>query len=396
MKRLRTCLSGLVLTSLCACQQLPTRPSAQAPAAALIEPAPMATAVIEPATESDPAYFWLPPEPRRLDSRQQILEHLRQHLVEPDCRSNPRIQYWQGRYAASPRHFADQITAVLPLMGRVLEELERYQLPAEYALLPIAESWYRPDARGAGDHVGVWQFGRSTAHTLDLPITNRYDARMDPIASTDAALRYLAQLHNQFGDWRLATAAYNAGPYRVKKLIGQTDSDNFSLSRRQPAGLPAITFEHLAKIEALACLLSEPERFGIPLSEHQAVDPLVSIQLKPGQSSLSAIAEHNAISSSLLTQLNPAFRHGFIASDAPRSLLLPASLATNLDDLELPFVPTPKTEPLPAQSSYVIQPGDTLGAIARRHGVALRTLLQLNGLNMRSILRPGQRIRLAP
>ena len=38
-------------------------------------------------------------------------------------------------------------------------------------------------------------------------------------AATDAAVRYLEELHQQFGSWFLALAAYNAGPDRVQTLI---------------------------------------------------------------------------------------------------------------------------------------------------------------------------------
>lgn len=393
----RPWLPGLLLASLCACQHQPAR---HAPAA--IEAIAAATVASEPAVadapgDRVPAYTWLPLAREPLTRPDQVLDHLRRHLIEPGCRISPRIQYWQGRYAASPQRFARQITHIMPLMALVLDELERYQLPAEYALLPIAESWYRPGARGSGDHAGPWQIGRSTAATLGLPVGPHYDARMDPVASTDAALRYLATLHNRFGDWRLATAAYNAGPWRLHKLLATADDGgSFSHRRRQPAGLPDTTFEHLAKIEALACLLAEPQRFGIAFTEAATLDPLVAIQLGPGQSSLAAIAAREKIPADPLIQLNPAFRSGFIAADAPRQLLVPASLAPMLDATDPPFVPSPRTEPIPAHKAHVVQSGDTLGAIARRHGIALRKLLELNGLSARSIIRPGQRIRLAP
>lgn len=39
-------------------------------------------------------------------------------------------------------------------------------------------------------------------------------------AAIDYAARYLLQLRQQFGDWRLALAAYNAGPGTVQKYGG--------------------------------------------------------------------------------------------------------------------------------------------------------------------------------
>lgn len=394
MKRFRTLLwfSVVLLT---ACQTQPPRPTPTQVIAEDIVAAPVvaSTQRVSPAIEN---YFLLPSEPQMLTSPDAILQRLRARMIDVPCRQQPRIEYWQGHYAASPKRFSAQIEEILPMMATVLDALDRYHLPGEYALLPIAESWYRPQARGAGDHVGMWQIGRSTAHTLDLRVDNAYDGRMDAQASTEAALRYLAKLHNQFGDWRLAAAAYNVGPYRIEKLVDANPGAGFSHALREPTGLPGGTFEYLARIEALACLLGQPERFGIEVSDPARIDPLVNVHLPPGQSSLKAIAQQQDVPVTLLSALNPAFRQGFIARNAPRSLLIPESLAERLAQFELPSAAAPPPELIPHDKVHVVKSGDTLGAIARRHGLRLARLFELNGLNGKSVLRIGQRIRLAP
>lgn len=395
-------LTVMAALALAACQIQPPRPTAPPKPAAPATAMPTATpdtpapdkAAIAPTRLDE--YFFTPPPTVSATSSAQVLQRLRERMADPPCVEHPRVQYWQGRYAASPQRFALQIEAIAPMMDLVLDELDRYRLPGEYALLPIAESWYRPNARGAGDHVGLWQFGRSTADFLGLPVNAAYDGRMDARASTDAAMRYLAQMHNRFGDWKLATAAFNAGPQRLQNLVDKTDADAlFSLAKRAPAGLPNTTFEHLAKMKALACLLGRPERFGILLSD-DALDPLVPVHLPPGQSSLTAIARQQEIPGNLLATLNPAFRQGFIASSAPRELLAPQSIAERLAIAELPPATAP-TEIAPSGADvHIVRRGDTLSAIAKRHGVKLQALFALNNLTARSVLRLGQRIRLAP
>ncbi len=389
-------LAALAALVLAACQSQPPRPTLRPPtpeAVAVANAVPPAATGIE-RSHAD-AYFFTPPPPAPAASAAQVLQRLRERMVDPPCVEHPRVAYWQGRYAASPRRFAAQIDAIAPMMKLVLDELDRYRLPGEYALLPIAESWYRPDARGAGDHIGLWQFGRSTASFLGLSMSAAYDGRMDPRASTDAAARYLAQMHNRFGDWKLATAAFNAGPYRLQKLVDTQPEALFSLTDRAPPGLPNTTFEHLAKIKALACLLGASERFGIQPSE-DALDPLVPVRLPPGQSSLTAIAQQQKLPTDVLVSLNPSFHKGFIAPTAPRELLAPQSLAARLAITELPPATAPVELAPSGASVHVVKRGDTLGAIARRHGVKLQSLYTLNGLNARSLLRIGQRIRLAP
>ena len=46
-----------------------------------------------------------------------------------------------------------------------------------------------------------------------------------------------------------------------------------------------------------------------------------------------------------------------------------------------------------AGATYTVKPGDTLGAIAARHNVGLADVFAWNNLNMRSIIHPGQKIK---
>jgi membrane-bound lytic murein transglycosylase D len=47
-------------------------------------------------------------------------------------------------------------------------------------------------------------------------------------------------------------------------------------------------------------------------------------------------------------------------------------------------------------SSHRVRAGETASQISRRYGVGLRTLLDYNGLDMDSVIRPGQRLRIPP
>ena len=303
--------------------------------------APSKLLELPPAPEANPAYRFLLPETAPPTSGAQLLQRLGERFADPPCVTDPLVQRWQSIYARSPQRFSSQIAQTLPLLGLALDEVERYRLPGEFALLPIVESWYRPEARGAGDHVGLWQLGRSTATHLELPVSNAFDGRMDAFASTDAALRYLAWMQNQFGDWKLAVLGFNAGPYRLRQQLANQADVRFSAQARLPAGLPGSSYEHVAKMKALACLLTQPERFGIELPEETRIDPLVQVSLPPGRSTLDAIAADREVPSNLLIQLNPAFRNGVVAANAPRRLLVPESLAGRFDAFQLPLAATP-------------------------------------------------------
>ena len=80
----------------------------------------------------------------------------------------------------------------------VLEELERYSLPPELALLPYIESSYDPFSISSSGAMGIWQFMPATARIYGLKDTWWYEQRHDPLVSSRAAVRYLAYLHNRF------------------------------------------------------------------------------------------------------------------------------------------------------------------------------------------------------
>ena len=75
------------------------------------------------------------------------------------------------------------------------------------------ESGWNPRARSHKGAIGLAQLMPSTARML------RVDAR-DPHENLDGGARYLAEQYRTFGSWRLALAAYNAGPNAVRRYNG--------------------------------------------------------------------------------------------------------------------------------------------------------------------------------
>ena len=93
----------------------------------------------------------------------------------------------------------------------ITEEVERRGMPTEIALLPMIESAYNPLALSPMKALGIWQFIPSTGKIYGLKQNAWYDGRRDVLSATRAALDYLQNLHDTFGDWELALAAYNCG-----------------------------------------------------------------------------------------------------------------------------------------------------------------------------------------
>lgn len=100
-----------------------------------------------------------------------------------------------------------------PLFLRVACELAwRYEIPEDVFLrLIMKESRWDADARSGRGAIGLAQLMPATAKSLGI---NPHD----PVQNLEGGARYLAEQYRAFGSWRLAVAAYNAGPYAVKKF----------------------------------------------------------------------------------------------------------------------------------------------------------------------------------
>ncbi len=104
----------------------------------------------------------------------------------------------------------------LPMIEEILD---MYNLPLELRAMAVIESALNPRAVSRAKAKGMWQFMYRTALAYDLEINSYVDERLDPIAATHAAAKYLKDLYNIFGDWSLAIAGYNCGAGGVNKAI---------------------------------------------------------------------------------------------------------------------------------------------------------------------------------
>ena len=150
-------------------------------------------------------------------------------------------------------------------------------------------------------------------------------------------------------------------------------------------------------MQALACLIAQPERFDVQLPRQAQIEALTTVDLPAGTSTLAAIARASNTDATLLAHANPAFRRGVVTAQADRELLVPLAQADRFAQFELPVVAIPAAAPGTAASAdgvHIIRSGDTLGAIAKRYRVRVRDLLTWNGLSAGSVLRLGQRIKL--
>jgi membrane-bound lytic murein transglycosylase D len=332
-----------------------------------------------------------------------VFERLRKNFAGPVCQSSPAIENWKKRYAGNRKTFTNEIQRMLPLLDYVSLEVEKKKLPAEYALIPIIESRYLPNAIGAGGPAGLWQMIGSTAKNHGIKIQSGYDGRFSVIDSTDAALSYLKTLDGMFPDWKRSAMGYNAGEFRVLRAMKNSPKQN---DDRWPHGLSHITYAYIAKLQALSCVLSRPKAYGLTLPNNAQFAPLSSVTAQQNDRHLETIAKRMNIELAQIKGLNPAFKNGQIGEATPRRVLLPKM--QNDADRIASDEPADKNKTAPIEytagsadagshnGTHRVSAGDTLWGISRRYGIGLSVLKKLNGLSANTVLRIGQQLKLSP
>jgi membrane-bound lytic murein transglycosylase D len=285
-----------------------------------VAPAPIVT--VEPvtapaATESEVPVIPAPPA-------ESPWPRLRATFELPGCDYNASVQHWTRMYAQSRREFSDSLAEAMPYLLLVIDQLAKHRLPGEFAFLPYLESNYTPIATSGDRAAGIWQLMPDTALEAGLHVTPDYDGRLDIHASTLTAIDLLRQYHDEFGDWRMADMAFNAGLYKVRARLGKRPHDGWSA--RELGGLTVNpgTHDHLAKLLALSCIVSDPDRFHVRLPDPQIDDRVALLDL-PAPIDLHLAARLAGIEMARLRQLNPGYIRGRMPATGPFHLLIPAT-----------------------------------------------------------------------
>ena len=268
-----------------------------------------------------------------------------------------------------------------PMIRRIFRE---EGVPESLVYLAQAESAFKPEAISRSAARGIWQFISATGSRYGLRANGWIDERSDPEKSTRAAARHLRDLFDEFGDWLLALAGYNAGPARVANAIREAGSRDFwILSERRL--LPPETRNYIPNILAMALIGSDPPEYGFE------VEPAVALEVErvplADATDLRVIAERLGLSLAEVQTLNPHVLGWATPPDDPEfELILPAGYG---DLFRSKIEPLPERERILSREHRVSQ-GDTLSFIARLYEVPASTIALANGLENPDAIRIGQ------
>ncbi len=286
-------------------------------------------------------------------------------------------------FVNNPEYMRNMMERARLYLYYIADEVQKRKMPMEIALLPAIESAYKPHAYSRARAVGLWQFMPSTGRLYGLKANWWYDGRRDVQASTQAALDYLEKLHDDFGDWELALAAYNAGEGKIARMMEYnrrhgrpTDYEHLRLKRE--------TQHYVPKLLAMARIVADPAKYGIKLADIPN-EPYFARVDTESQVDLGVVAKLVDVPVDDLHDINPGYKRWATDPNGPHYLLVPVdkkeALIEGLNNL-------PERDRV-RWSHHRVRRGDTLSQISRHYRIDVAVLKTANNLRS-NMLHIGQ------
>lgn len=237
---------------------------------------------------------------------------------------NRHVQFFSSRIRDRFEVWLNRLERHRPMVERIFAE---FNLPGDLVFLSLVESGFSTNAVSRAKAVGPWQFMKPTAKAYGLRVDSWIDERRDPVKSTLAAAQYLRDLHQLFGSWPLAMAAYNAGERKVGRALVRAQADDFwdltdtKLLKRE-------TKEYVPRFLAAALIAKDPSRFGFTIPPSTPIAYEEVVLTRPLHLRTAALAL--GVSYEEMKALNPELRKGLTPPDPAYHLKVPVGSKTTL------------------------------------------------------------------
>ena len=309
---------------------------------------------------------------------------IRRGFQMPDLQSD-LVDMQVNWYAQRPDYVARMTERSQKYLYHIVEELEQRHMPTELALLPFIESAYNPQALSVAKAAGMWQFVPDTGRTYNLKQNMWQDERRDVLASTSAALDYLSRLHDMFGDWQLALAAYNWGEGNVQRAIARNEAAGLPTDYAD-LRMPNETRNYVPKLQAVKNIVMNPQAYGLALPSIPNHPYFVTVTTAH-DIDVDIAAKLANMTPDEFRSLNPSFKKPVILGATQPQILLPFDNASAFEHNLKAY-----TGNLSSWTTYTVTERAAPAALAQKIGVDPDTLMEVNKIPVGMRLKPGSTI----
>ncbi|BCQ52213.1 lytic transglycosylase [Burkholderia gladioli pv. gladioli] len=309
---------------------------------------------------------------------------IRRGFQMPDLQSD-LVDMQTTWYTERPDYVQRMTERSQKYLYHIVEELEARNMPTELALLPFIESAYNPQALSVAKAAGMWQFIPGTGRTYNLKQNMWQDERRDVLASTSAALDYLSRLHDMFGDWYLALAAYNWGEGNVQRAIARNQAAGLPTDY-QSLRMPNETRNYVPKLQAVKNIIANPQQYGLSLPDIPNHPYFVTVTTSH-DIDVKMAAQLAGLSLEEFKALNPSFSKPVILGATQPQILLPFDNASQFEKGLKSY-----DGQLSSWTTYTVTERARPAAIAEKIGVDADTLMAVNKIPAGMRLKPGSTI----
>ncbi len=307
-------------------------------------------------------------------------DHVRREI---ESFKGPERDFFMAAYRRSGRY--------RPAMLRAFKEAG---MPQELTWLPLIESGYKVRALSRARALGLWQFIASTGYRYGLKRDQWIDERMDPDKSTGAAIAYLKELHQMFGDWTTALAGYNCGEWAVMNRIKTQKINYLDNFWDLYVKLPQETAAYVPRLLAVLHIVNDPKAHGMALPpldpEIQAEEVMINKQVQ-----IKTLAGALNVDDDLLGEMNAELRLN-MTPDSPYPLKVPEGkgqvLLAKVNDIPAYCPPAG----VASASGYIIhkvRKGETIASISRKYRTSPEVIRDFNDFKKNETLVVGSKIK---
>lgn len=316
-----------------------------------------------------------------------------QSVISTDALNQTATKAVDKNISLFTKTIKERFSLWLSRSGRYIELmkgiLKAKNIPEDIAFLPLIESGFNPSAYSVARAVGPWQFIASTGKRYGLKIDWWRDERKDPVKSTEAAAEYLSDLYQMFDSWNLAMAAYNAGEGKILKALNRTKSNDYwaLLNTRH---IKRETKEYVPRFIAATMIATNPQSYGFEnLTYYMPLEYDEVIITAPVDLDVAARCADTTIDA--IRELNPELRRWSTPANNSFYVLRipPGKKDVFMENLSR----IPEAERFTVDT-YTIKKGDTYKSIAKKTGIPVSVVLELN--NDIQALTVGEKIILPP